>query len=221
MLEVLGRVQGNHPATIQYRQPIAQAVGFIHVVGRENHGGVLFLAQTQHHALDVLLRARVKTRSWLVEQQQHRRGQQRAGNGDFLLHAARHVLHRVERDLAADAQFVEHFQPASLRFLCAQAVQPSGVDQVLHRTQLLEERRVDAHAVDELLDAQLIADDVEAEDLERAAGAVGAQDTEDLALAHGERDVVDRHDAFGSCWTPPRQPQQRPASEDFGNSAQR
>ena len=48
----------------------------------------------------------------------------------------------------------------------SQSVQSSGVQQVLHWTQLLEERRVDAHPIDHLFHLQFVTDHVQAEDLQ-------------------------------------------------------
>ena len=91
-----------------------------------------------------------------------------------------------------------------------QAVQPGREGQVLHRAELLEERRVHAHPVDEALDGELLAGEVQAEDLdptlvqgqqaadepdERAlAGAVGAEDAPDLSALEPHRHVGDRDD---------------------------
>ena len=98
----------------------------------------------------------------------------------------------------------------ALRLLAVEAVEAGREQEVLHRAELLEERRVDRDPVDEPLHGELVALDVEAEDLDpalvegqqpgdeadegRLAGAVGAQDPVDLAALQAERDVVDRED---------------------------
>jgi hypothetical protein len=94
-----------------------------------------------------------------------------------------------------------------------EAVHPGGVDQVLGRRQLLEERRIDADPVDQPLDGHLVAGDVVAEDLDasllegeqrahqadqrRLAAAVGAEDAVDLTALDAQRDVVDGDDRLG------------------------
>ena len=94
-------------------------------------------------------------------------------------------------------------------------VEPSGVDQVLGRRQLLEEGRIDADPVDQPLDRHLLTLDVVAEDLDparvdgqqradqpdegRLAAAVGAQDAVDLAALDAQRDVVDGDRPSSSC----------------------
>ena len=109
-----------------------------------------------------------------------------------------------------DAEPGEDRRRLPLRVAGIEAVEAGGEQQVLHRAQLLEEGRIDRHPVDEPLDRELVALDVEAEHLDpalvqgqqprdeadegRLAGAVGAQDPVDRATLQAERDVVDRED---------------------------
>ena len=94
--------------------------------------------------------------------------------------------------------------------LDVEAVDARGERQVLHRAELLEERRIDADPVDQALDLQLVAHDVVAEHLDasgvegqesgdeaderRLAGPVRAQHAVDVAALEPHRHVHDRLD---------------------------
>ena len=94
--------------------------------------------------------------------------------------------------------------------LDVEAVDAGGERQVLHRAELLEERRVDADPVDQALDLQLVAHDVVAEDLDpsgvegqqardeaderRLARPVRAEHAVDVAALETHRHVHDRLD---------------------------
>ena len=115
--------------------------------------------------LHLELRARVEARRRLVEQEQDRRGQQRAGERDLLLHAAGEVLHRLVAAVGREADALEDLGDRAHASRAARhAVEARGVAQVLDRRHLLEEARLDRHAVDEPPHGPRLAEGVVAED---------------------------------------------------------
>ena len=89
-----GALRDDAPA-VDDGDAVAERLGLVHVVRGQQDGGVVRIAQLADEDLHVLLGARIEAGGRLVEQQQNRRGQEGARDGDFLLHAARHVLQRL------------------------------------------------------------------------------------------------------------------------------
>ena len=104
----------------------------------------------------------------LVEEQQRRARQEGPGDGDLLLHAPAHLLQRPRQARLGDAEPGQDADGSRRAWTRVEAVQASGVDEVLVGRQLLEERGVDRDPVDEPLDGHLVALDVVAEDLDPA-----------------------------------------------------
>ena len=186
--------------TVEHGQPIAQTVGLVHVVGGEHDRGVVLLAQARAPCAERPSWS-VGRDPWSARQAAAARATS-AGRGRWPPSAASRATCAPSAraaTLRVMPRRLQDLQAAPLRLVRARPYSRAGVQQVLHRTQLLEERRVDADAIDELFDPQLVADDVEAEDLERAAvgqqqrrddanqrrlaRAVGAQNAEDLAAS--------------------------------------
>jgi hypothetical protein len=174
---------------------------------------VVVSLQPPHLADEVLhleLGPRVEARRRLVEQEQRRRGQQRARQRHLLLHPARQVLHRGRRALGGEADPFEDLRDAAPCVRRAQPIEPRRVRQVLRRRHALEERRLDRHAVDDAAHRALVAHDVVPEharaaavgqqqgrqqaDERRLARAVLAQHGDALAARDAERDVFQRDD---------------------------
>src|SRR6266540_5916991 len=93
-LQPLGRIKRDDLAVVDNRDPVAQPVGLIHIVGRQEHSCLVIAAHPQDEALHILLGTRIEAGRRLVEQQQQRRGQQAARDRDLLLHPTRHMLER-------------------------------------------------------------------------------------------------------------------------------
>ena len=161
-----------------------------------------------HERLHLALASDVESRRGLVEEEQHRRGQERPRDRDLLLHAARKLLERLAHALRLDAEPSQDRRDLRSRRLWRKTVQPPGVHEVLHRRQLLEEGGLNGHAVDEPLHGELVARHVEAEDRDlaviglqqrrehadqrRLARSVRSEQAVDLAAPHHKRYVVDR-----------------------------
>ncbi len=198
----VGRVQGDHLALVQDRDPVAQPLGLVHVVRGQDDGRVVALADLAHEGLHVALRVRVEPGRRLVEQEERGRREEAAGDGDLLLHPARHPLHRLGERLLLEPQAQQDLAhlPSGLRH--RHPVQAGGVGQVLQGRELLEEGGVDRDPVDQPLHGELLLLDVVAEHADRAAvreeerrdeaderrlpRAVGAEDAEDLPPLDGE-----------------------------------
>ena len=103
----------------------------------------------------------------LVEQEQHRRGQQRPRERDLLLHAAREVLHRLVAPVRREADLLEDLGDPVARLRRRHAVEAGRVGEVLRRGHLLEEARLDGDAVHEPADRPGVLERVVAEDARR------------------------------------------------------
>ncbi len=192
------------------RHPVAEDLGFVHVVGGEQDGGAIFFFQLLHDCLDLTLGDRVESGGRLVQQQDLRPGEQRPGDRNFLLHPAGHLFHRVEDAALVQPQPGEDLQHALAGLFAVHPVQSCAVDQVFHRGELLEEAGLHRYPVDELLHGDLVCDRVEPEhgdlslvgeqqgghqaDQGGLAGAVRSEHAEDLAFLNLERNFVEGDD---------------------------
>jgi hypothetical protein len=169
------------------------------------------VVQSAHLADEVLhleLRAGVEARRRLVEQEEHRRGEERPREGDLLLHPAREVLHRLAAPVRREADPLEDLRDPLARLRRRHAVEAGGVVEVLGGRHLLEEARLDRHAVHEPADVLVPAHDVVAEharapaireeerreqaDQSRLARPVLAEDCDAFASGDLERHVRER-----------------------------
>src|SRR4029450_5900633 len=94
-LELVGGLEAEQLAVVEDPDAVGEGLGLGQVVRTEQDRRVVFGAHLADELLHLLLRARVEPGGRLVQQQQDRRGQQRAGQRDLLLHAAGEGLHRV------------------------------------------------------------------------------------------------------------------------------
>ena len=170
------------------------------------------LADLTDEGLDIPLRVGVEAGRRFVQQQQDRRGQEPASDCDFLLHAARHVFHRVVERVLLQSETHHDLAHLGASRRRLEPVQASGVHQVLDRRELLEERRIDRYAVDQSLDGKRVVLDIVSEDTQapavreqqrrdepdqrRLAGSVRAENTEHLAARDREIDLVQGDDFF-------------------------
>ena len=202
---------------------VGEASRLVEVVRRQQDRRVVLVAQIPNEGLDLALAADIQTGRRLVEQQKHRRGQERSRDRDLLLHPARQLLERLSQTLLVDAETRQHRNDLRARLVRPDAVQPRRVDEVLHRRQLLEERGLDGDTVDEPLDRELVAPDVQTEDADlagvrgqerredadqrRLARPVGAEQAVDLAPLDAERYVVDGEQVRSASGLEPRGPE--------------
>src|SRR4029453_16321736 len=94
-LERVRRLEAEELAIVEDADSVSEALGLGQVVRAEQDGRVMLGAHLADELLHLLLGARVEAGRRLVQQQQDRRGQQRARERDLLLHAAGEVLHRL------------------------------------------------------------------------------------------------------------------------------
>jgi hypothetical protein len=95
------------------------------------------------------LRARVEAGRGLVEEEQDRLRQERAGERDLLLHPAREVLHRLVPSGGREADALENPWDLVTGLSGREPVEPGRVGEVLGRDIFLKKRRLDRDAVDE------------------------------------------------------------------------
>jgi hypothetical protein len=134
---------------VQDPDPVGQTLGLIEVVRRQQDGRVVLVAKITHERLHLTLAADVQTRCRLVEEQQGRSGQERARDRYLLLHSTRELLERLVDPVHVDTESPQDGERLSARLIRPDAIETRGVHEVLHRRQLLEERRLDGDAVDE------------------------------------------------------------------------
>src|SRR5581483_5911643 len=205
------RLEEEQPAAVEQADAVGELFGFLHVVRAEQDRGVVPRADLADELLHLLLRARVEARRRLVEEEQHGRGEQGPRERDLLLHPARQALHRLAAARRREPDPLEDLRDPRVRLPRPHAVEARGVGEVLRRTHLLEEARLDRDAVDEPSHAARLLEHVLAEDARlaavreqerreqtderRLARPVLAQDRDALAALHRERDAVERRAA--------------------------
>src|SRR5439155_235273 len=79
-------------ALMQDPDPVGEPRGFVEIVRGEQDRGVMRVTKIAHERLHLALASDVESRRGLVEEEQHRRGQERPRDRDLLLHAARTVV---------------------------------------------------------------------------------------------------------------------------------
>jgi hypothetical protein len=129
-------------------------------VGAQQDRRVVRGAHLGDQLLDLALGAGVKAGRRLVEQQQRRRGEQRAGERDLLLHAPAELLHRLARAPNREADALQDLGDAVAGRARREAVEARRVAEVLRRRHLLEERRLDRDPVDDPAHRLRVAHDV-------------------------------------------------------------
>ena len=123
---------------------LAEALRLGQVVRREDDRRRVLGVDLLDERLDVELAPRVEPGGGLVEQQQRRARQQGSRDRDLLLHPPAHLLDGPAEAVLRDAQPAEDRLGLPLRLAGIEAVEAGGEQEVLHRAELLEERRVDA-----------------------------------------------------------------------------
>ena len=203
-----GRAAGDDAALVEDMDLLGEADHRLHHVLDQEDGDAA-IADRPHHAHDLRHLGRVEPRHHLVEQQQPRRGRERAGEleplaaGDGEV-AGAHVEHRAHADGARDAL------GRRLGLGAARVAQPGADHDVLAHAQPREGLRdlEGAHHARARDDMRLAAGDVRAREAHRAgvgpdeagdgreagrlARAVRPDEPDDRALRHVEVDAVDR-----------------------------
>ena len=87
-LEIVGRLEREQLSAVEDADALGERLGLVEVVGAEQDRRVVRRPDLADELLHLELRARVEARRRLVEQEQDRRGEQRARERDLLLHAA-------------------------------------------------------------------------------------------------------------------------------------
>src|SRR5438093_7036753 len=201
--QLLGRAAVEDAAVVHDREPVAQRLGLLHVVGRHQDRATLAL-QAPDDGPQALARRRVEPGRRLVEE--HHLGIVHQGECDrqALPLAAGEVL-RLRVALLAQLEVLEQ----ALDGLVAGVERAEQREQLRHGELRVERRGLQLHA-DPVLDRRRGVAYVHAEDVDRAgvrrvqpldhlhrrrlARAVRAEQAEDLALRYLEADAIDRLD---------------------------
>ena len=207
-LELLHRAAGDQPALVDDADPVAQLLGHLHDVGREEERLAL-VAVLAEQLLELMGRARVEPDERLVEDHDPGRREERRRQHDLLLHAVRVALDGV-RDRRGQLEGLEPLADALEPLRLGHAVDVADEVEVLEAGQPLVDRRVVGDVGRQLLGPQAVRGHVvpldddaprvrpqqpdDHLDGRRLAGAVRPQEAEDLARLDGERQIVDGFD---------------------------
>ena len=191
---------------IDDRDAIAELVGFVHVVRRDEHGQLALRLEPLEHFPHVHARHRIETGRRFVEKEDPRLVNQASRDFDAPPHAAREVLHLFVAPLR-QLDRVEQFVDQPLPLFARDAVQLGVDDQVFFDAQFeIAGHRLRDDA-DRMAHAVGLLDHVEAvnhgragcrrqqrrqhADQRRLAGAVWSEQAEELAGLDAERDAFD------------------------------
>jgi hypothetical protein len=106
----------------------AEAFGLGHVVRGEQDGRALLAPQVLDERLHVALALRVESRRRLVEEEERRVDEERAGDGHLLLHPAAHLFERVGELLLLKPERLQNLHRAPLGVRLVEAVQVGRVE---------------------------------------------------------------------------------------------
>ncbi|OLC09922.1 MAG: hypothetical protein AUH39_03380 [Chloroflexi bacterium 13_1_40CM_67_9] len=105
--ELLGGALGDETTLVQDADAVGEPRRLIEVVRRQDDRRVVLVAQIADERLNLPLAPNVKASGGLVEEQQHRRREERARDRDLLLHSARERLERLLHAGVLDAEPAE------------------------------------------------------------------------------------------------------------------
>jgi hypothetical protein len=182
-------------AAVQERHGRGEAADLVDALGGPQHGGAVARGEPRDQRADPLGALGVEVVRGLVDEQDGRRGEQRAGDREALLHAVRPAADRAARRLG-EADVLQHLAGARDGGALAHAVQAREEDEVLETGDAQVERAVAGRDETDAA-ASGAAAAVGAEDADAAAarvdepaqhaqqrglaGAVGAEQGVDLA----------------------------------------
>ena len=132
-LQLVGGLEREQPAAVEDADPVGERLRLGQVVRAEQDRRVVPGADLADEVLHLALRARVEPGRRLVEQEQHRAGEQRPRERDLLLHPAREVLHRLVAPLVREADPLEDRGDLVARVGGRHAVEAGRVAEVLRR----------------------------------------------------------------------------------------
>ena len=195
--QLAGRTQRDHLAMIEDRYAVAEALGFVHVVGGEENG-VPRPAEALDHFPQLASRLGIEPRRRLIEEEQLGTAHQSAGDGQPLLLPSRQLPHPAPAFFAQGHQ-VEHFVHG-VRVMIETAKELQGFfDRKLFRELRFLELNaqpfaegppsravIPAHAQD--FDVAGVGEGEAFQDLDGGGlpGAIGPQETETLTGIDGE-----------------------------------
>jgi hypothetical protein len=205
-LELIGCVDGHDLALVNDRDAIA-ALGFVHVVGGEEHGGRLAGAQRVDVLPDVDTRLGVEPNRRLVEEEDSRHVEETAGDLEPSLHPA-----RVEPSLlvgpVGKADHFEQLGHAGVDVRARQPIHHAVEAEVLRSRQVVVERELlenepDVRPYRVRCPRHVVARDsgdptrrmqqrAQHRDGRRLTGPIGAEESEQLAGLDTERNAVNR-----------------------------
>src|SRR4051794_11026197 len=205
-LELGGRAAGAQSPAVHERDPLAELVGLVHVVRREQDRHAALLAQSRDEIPHGAARDRVEADRRLVEDQHARPVDERLRELEPADHAAGVRRHEAIRGLEYAGR-LEREVDALAALRARDVEQPREQHHVLAPGERAVGRELLRHVADLPAHGHPLAGDVVAEDVRdaaadrqerrqdadrrRLAGAVGAEQAEHLALPDLEVDAVD------------------------------
>jgi hypothetical protein len=210
-LEVGRRPLGDDGAVEDDRQPVAELVGLLEVLGREEDGGAAVVYRPEVLPQPVA-GLRVQARRRLVEEDQWRLVNQRRRGVEPLLHAAGELLGALV-GLVGEVDEVQQVGDAPVALAPRDAVGLAGEPDVLLRCQLRVDAGLLGHVADGLPDLPGLGRHVEAVDPDAPAGrrqqrgehldrgrlarAVRPEEAEELPLGYRQVDAANGLGAVG------------------------
>ena len=212
VLELVGRALGDHAAVVDDRDLVGQVVGLLEVLRRQEDRGAL-PHELGDHVPHPEPRAGVEARGRLVEEEDRRPRDERAGEIQAAAHAARVGLREPVAGVG-ELEALEQLARPVGRPAPAQVVEPPDHLEVLEAGEVLVDRRVLPGQADAGAQQRRVTHDVEPADLgapavgheqggqdadaRGLAGAVGAEQPEHGAVWDRQVDAVERqHLAIG------------------------
>ena len=88
-------IQGDYLASAHDGNAVTKCFGFSHIVSGQQNGCTIAISHLPHHSLNLTLGTWIESGGRFIQEKQLGFREQRSGNGHFLLHTARHFLHRT------------------------------------------------------------------------------------------------------------------------------
>src|SRR5581483_2783726 len=124
---LVDRLEKEQLPAVEQADAVGELLRLLHVVRAQQDRRVVPLADLADERLHLLLRPWVEARRRLVQQEQNRRGEQRACERDLLLHAARQVFPRLTATGRREPDTFEDARDLRVRLARPHAVEAGGV----------------------------------------------------------------------------------------------